>query len=253
MDGIQDTIDGLAKTFSTRMAAFEEELHKISPEKTASVNSVAADFKQFQSFVVASFSNILKQLSILTAECDNMEMRSRRKMLLFHGVPEAKDEDAVEVVINIASKHLRSMGLQPEHVSRAHRMGRSSSQKPRPILVKLCNVRMRDQIWFSKTSLKGTGVTMSEFLTKRRHRIFVAAREKLGVSKCWTSGGRIVALGADGKRHSVSSLDDLTQIQAESQPRSLDVPRGKPVGGGKATAGSSSGLKSRAKREPARK
>lgn len=252
MDGIQCTIDTLAKTFSTRMAAFEEELHKISPAETPSINTIAADFKRLQSFVVASLGDIRKQLSYLTLECDNMEMRSRRNMLLFHGVPETKEEDAVKVVMCIAGEHLRSIGLQHEQLSRAHRMGRTSSTRPRPILVHFSSVQVRDEAWYSKSCLKGTGITVSEFLTGRRHRLFMAAREKLGISKCWTSGGRIVALGPNGKRHSIVSTEDLDQIPANTQARVVDVCPGKPTYGEK-TKIVSAPKSARVKRDTARK
>lgn len=253
MDSIQNSIDALAATFASKLAAVEERLQMVSPEKVPSVNSIAAEFKQLQTFVVSSFSNIQKQLSILTNECDDMEMRSRRKILLFHGVPDAKDEDTLEAVTGVINKHLSSLCLRPVHISRAHRMGRSSPNKPRPILVKFSSVQIRDETWFSKTGLKGTGVTVSEFLTRRRHRIFVAAREKLGISKCWTSGGRIVALGDDGKRHSITSLDDLERIPAANHARTVELQQSKPVGGVKVAANPAGGSRPRPRRELARK
>lgn len=253
MDSIQNSIDALAASFASRLAAVEDRLQKVSPEKVPSVNSIAADFKQLQAFVVSSFSNIQKQLSLLTNECDNMEMRSRRKMLLFHGVPDAKDGDTVEVVTGVINKHLSSLCLQPEHISRVHRMGRLSPNKPRPILVKFSSVQVRDEVWFSKTGLKGTGVTVSEFLTKRRHRIFVAAREKLGISKCWTSGGRIVALGDDGKRHSITSLEDLERFPAVNRAQTVELQQRKPVGVVKVAANSAGRSESRPRRDHTRK
>lgn len=253
MDSIQNSIDALAATFASKLATVEDRLQKVCPEVVPSVSSIAADLKQLQAFVVSSFGNIQKQLSILTNECDNMEMRSRRKMLLFHGVPDVKDEDALEAVTGVINKHLSSLCLLPEHISRAHRMGRLSPNRPRPILVKFSSVQMRDKTWFAKTGLKGTGVTVSEFLTKRRHSIFVAAREKLGISRCWTSGGRIVALGDDGKRHSITSLEDLERFPSVNHAQTEELQKRKPADAVKVAASLAGRSSSRPRRERARK
>lgn len=182
-----------------------------------------------------------------------MEMRSRRKMLLFPGVPDATDEFTLETLISVTNKHIRTLGLQPEQINRAHRIGRSSLQKPRLILVKFCSVQVRDETWFAKTSIKSTGITTLEFLTKRQHRVFVAAREKLGIVKCWTNSGRIVALCADGRRLSISSLDHLGQIPTAGHALGLDLNRDKPICGGKVATNSASGSKPTAERESAKK
>lgn len=93
MDVIQSTIDcsgtlfclvsdTLVKSFFAGMVVFEEDLHMIFPEKAVSVNWIAAELKQLQNFVVASFSDIQKQLCILTAECDNMKMRRSKENIV---------------------------------------------------------------------------------------------------------------------------------------------------------------------------
>ncbi|CAG4982991.1 unnamed protein product [Colias eurytheme] len=58
-------------------------------------------------------------------------------------------------------------------------VGKPQENKPRPILCKLRNLSDKELIWSSKISLKGTGITLSEFLTKSRHEVFMAAREHL--------------------------------------------------------------------------
>ncbi|KAI5641629.1 hypothetical protein NE865_06143 [Phthorimaea operculella] len=214
METLKMSIDALASTVHARMAAFEEELKKDPSAKKDTVNSIATEFQCFRTFVVASLGALQKQIGMLTDELDTMEMRSRRKMLLLHGVPEQKDEDTTKVVVTVVKEHLSLPELQPEDIRRAHRMGRfsSASSKPRPLLVKFTDAKTRDEAWMSKVGLKGTGITVSEFLTQRRHRLFKAARLKLGVSKCWTREGRIIYLAPDGKRHTISSSQYLESV-----------------------------------------
>ncbi|KAF9811198.1 hypothetical protein SFRURICE_002567 [Spodoptera frugiperda] len=74
------------------------------------------------------------------------------------------------------------------------------------------DVDTRDKVWYNKTKLKGTGITISEFLTKTRHQVFMAARNKFGVANCWTKAGHIYVLGPDGVRHRIASLTELRAI-----------------------------------------
>ncbi|KAI5644484.1 hypothetical protein NE865_03591 [Phthorimaea operculella] len=214
MEQIKVSIESLAASVHARMAAFEDELKKDPATKKDTVNSISTEFQCFRAFVVASLGALQQQIAMLSNELDGMEMRSRRKMLLLHGVPEDKDEDITDVVVAVANEHLSLPELQPDDIRRAHRMGRfnSSSNKPRPVLVKFASTKTRDDAWSKKVGLKGTGITVSEFLTQRRHKLFKAARSKLGITKCWTREGRIVYLAPDGKRHSISSQQDLDAL-----------------------------------------
>ncbi|KAI5643158.1 hypothetical protein NE865_04880 [Phthorimaea operculella] len=218
MEQIKVSIESLAASVHARMAAFEEELKKDPTLKKDTVSSLSTEFQTFRSFVMTSLGALQQQIAMLTNELDKAEMRSRRKMLLLHGVPEEKDEDTSAVVVAVATDHLSLLELQPDDIRRAHRMGRFSatSNKPRPVLVKFASTKTRDEAWMGKVGLKGTGITISEFLTPRRHKLFKAARRKLGITKCWTREGRIIYLAPDGKRHTVASQQDLDAIAGDS-------------------------------------
>ncbi|KAI5635270.1 hypothetical protein NE865_11962 [Phthorimaea operculella] len=171
MDQLKVSLETLAAQVHSRMTAFEEQLKKEPAGKADTTKSLSADFLAFRTFVVASFGALQMQIEMLSADLDGMEMRSRRKMLLLHGVQESDDEDTVAAVISVAHKHLSLPELHAKDIRRAHRMGRLStaSNKPRPVLVKFVDTKTRDSAWMSKVGLKGTGITLSEFLTPRRH------------------------------------------------------------------------------------
>ncbi|KAI5642134.1 sperm tail domain-containing protein [Phthorimaea operculella] len=188
MEQIKESMEFLAASVHSRMAAFEEELKK-DPTKKDTVNSIATEFQSFRTFVVASLGALQKQIGMLTDDLDAMEMRTRRKMLLLHGVPEEKDEDTIAVVVTVVNEHLSLPEL---------------------------NTKTRDDAWMHKVGLKGTGITVSEFLTPRRHRLFKAAHLKFGVTKCWTREGRIIYLAPDGKRHTISSRQHLETLACDT-------------------------------------
>lgn len=229
MDALKLTVERVAEQLQERMSRFEE------AQKSAQTHSVAApdlpaDYLQFKCFVTDALSLLQQQVELLADNCDQMEIRTRRKMLLFHGVPETKDEDVVGTVLQIAKENLGLSETSRGVISRAQRMGRPSS-KPRPLLVEYQSLEIRDKAWFAKTKLKGSGITASEFLTRRRHDVFVEARERHGISNCWTREGAIIILDANGKRHRVTTLVGLRRIPSPtSGSASSSVPAKLPQG-----------------------
>ncbi|CAK1599815.1 unnamed protein product [Parnassius mnemosyne] len=141
-----------------------------------------------------------------------MEMRSRRKILLVHGIAEDKKENTSSSVVKILSDHLKVPGITTDSIGRSHRLGQPGTDKPRAVLVEFRDYGTKEKIWLAKKNLKGTGITLSEFLTKGRHTTFQAARQRFGVSRCWTRNGIIFVLGPDQVRHRIHSRLDLDAI-----------------------------------------
>lgn len=248
MESIKDTVEALSQSLSARMTTFEEELKKMAPCGSITVSNLAQEFMQFQLFAMSAIQNLQSQTNLLMMECDETETRSRRNMLLFHGIPEAKNEKSVQVAVNIGIK-LDMPELKSDDIQRAHRLGRASTTKPRPLVVKFCSQELRDRVWFAKTALKGSGVTLSEFLTRRRHNLFMEARTKLGVTKCWTSQGRVVVLGGGGKRHSINSSAELEKVLPVEANRAHQ----EHISGTSTSSGSVVALAARRKRVPTTK
>lgn len=220
MDMVKESLNQMMSTFIQRLDTIEEKI----PSSPGSPGNLAAEFSSFKSFVLATFRSLQAQIAMLALQVDQGEMRARRKILLLHGVSEEAQEDTNEVVAKTLVEKLQLQDFSAADISRCHRMGRVATNKPRPILFKLRDVALRDQIWSSKKCLKGSGITVSEFLTKARHDVFIAARQRFGVSKCWTREGNVFILDAEGTRHRVNTVGDLEAIQ----PKQAPVPATKP-------------------------
>ncbi|KAJ8714481.1 hypothetical protein PYW07_002706 [Mythimna separata] len=216
MEALKDTMAGMNTLFQDRMTNFEAELRD-APSGTTSRDTLLLEFTSFKKFILEALDCLQKQVDLLALGLDNLEMRGRRKMVLLHGVTEQAKEDTAQVAAEVVRCHLKLTDFTVGDIRRCHRMGRQAgTSKPRPILCKLRDVNLRDSIWFAKTRLKGTGITVSEFLTRPRHRLFMSAREKLGVNNCWSKQGLIYVLGSDGSRHRVNSMSDLDNIMQVS-------------------------------------
>ena len=86
-------------------------------------------------------------------------------------------------------------------VQRSHRVGpkrnlrptRNSPSKPRLIIVRFLNYRVRQQIFSNKKKLKGKQMVISENLTQKRYVLYNQCLSKLGKGNIWTTDGRITA------------------------------------------------------------
>lgn len=212
MEDIKNSMSQMVKSFSLRMNQFETGLQRSTAPST--VTGLAADYADFKSFITGALRALQLQIEFMAKELDSLEMRGRRKILLLHGVAELPKEDTTQVLVKTVAERIKQSGFTVSDISRCHRMGRTTtSDRPRPILFKLRDASVRSKIWSSKTNLKGSGITMSEFLTKARHDAFMAARERFGISRCWTADGTVYVLGADGVRHRVRCIEDLDSVK----------------------------------------
>lgn len=207
MDSLKGSLAAMNEMFHAKMNEFQRELHK---NTSMSSSALPSEFSAFRSFILTALETLQKQVEFLGRELDRQEMRGRRKMLLFHGVPERKAENTSTALSNIISEKLNVPEFSAESIKRSSRLGHSSSdKKPRPIVVKFHDKSIRDKVWFAKTKLKGSGVTQSEFLTRTRHDLFLEARRRFGVSSCWTKEGCVLVVGRDRTLHKIECLADL--------------------------------------------
>ncbi|XP_050357236.1 uncharacterized protein LOC126777958 [Nymphalis io] len=216
MESIKESLAAMTDLFNSRMNEFQQDLQRTTTPAT--VPSLSSEFNSFKSFVLTALSGLQRQIEFLAREMDRTEMQRRRKVLLFHGVSEERSEDATARVTSLVAEHLDLPNFSTSSIKSCHRLGRPLDSKPRPIVVKFTETAIRDKVWFAKTKLKGTGVTESEFLTKSRHNVFLEARKRFGINKCWTRDGLIHIIAPDGSRHCAECLSDLDSISTCKSP-----------------------------------
>ncbi|XP_028042489.1 uncharacterized protein LOC114252182 [Bombyx mandarina] len=210
-----NSLESLEKLFQTRMNDYDLKLQKASTGAVPAhvdISTLSREFNDFKAFVWQTLSQMKTQIELLSLGLDRHETMMRRKVLLLHGIPENKNEKLHKSIVEVFTRNMKLPEICIEHINNCHRLGNSQG-KVRPVLVRFCSMEHRNVVWDNKTNLKGSGITVSEFLTKTRHKIFTAARQHFSVGNCWSVEGKIVILTPDKTRHKIeckSELDALT-------------------------------------------
>ena len=142
----------------------------------------------------------------LTEKQDDLEQYGRRMCLRVFGVPEERNEDTDMIAIDVAKKI--NVDLSIQDIDRSHRIGKiNAGDRPRPVIIKFISYRKRSEVFRSKKLLKGSGITVREDLTKRRHSVLKMAITKFGLQNVWTVDGNIIVKDGDNKRRIMRESD----------------------------------------------
>lgn len=213
----------IVNMITTRMADMEERINKAtsSPGPVhADIPSLSREFTEFKALVWKSLALFKGQLELLSLGHERHEAYLRRKILLIHGVTENSKEKLHDVISTIIINKMGLSEFSVAGIQSCFRLGRNLS-KPRPILARFADLDSRQLVWENKTNLKGSGYTISEFLTKSRHTIFIEARKHFGMHSCWTSEGKIIVMLPDKTRRKLEQYSEL-QLLITKFPQQVD-------------------------------
>ncbi|KAF0295879.1 hypothetical protein FJT64_006593 [Amphibalanus amphitrite] len=134
----------------------------------------------------------------------DLEQYSRRNCLNFTGVPESRDENTVQLAIDLAK--MANVKLERADIDRAHRVGRpreaapnQPAPSPRTLVVKYVSYLKREAVWFGRKQLRqakpprSSGLTdgatkevfVQENLTRKNQEIMYLARQLKRAGKLW--------------------------------------------------------------------
>ncbi|XP_028163846.1 uncharacterized protein LOC114355281 [Ostrinia furnacalis] len=207
----------LEESLHKRMSEFEAQFKQSASEPTT-LGQLYSEFRAFKESVVGIVQLLRSQIAELSRATDALEMRHRRKNLLFGGIPEDTKEDAPAVICDILRSRFNMPDVTKSVLKACHRLGSNREGRPRPILVRFADHTTKSAVWKKKTALKGTPTVISEFLTRSRQTLFLEARRRYGMTNVWTLDGNIYAKLADGKRCLITSLGDLDPTANVNHP-----------------------------------
>lgn len=211
---MSSNLEEITQFFNAKMAEYDDKILKLASSSTVEVGDIktlSQDFENFKKFVWKALSLLKSQTEFLSLSVERHEAFMRRNVLLLHGVSEDSQEMLINKVTNIISNQMRLTEFSNNHIEACHRLG-SLKGKARPVLIRFRELHQRDLVWANKTTLKGSGLTISEFLTKSKHLLFMEARNVFGVNKCWTSNGKIIIMLPDKTRITVEQTADLRKL-----------------------------------------
>lgn len=146
----------------------------------------------FKSIISESLLSKVTELERIVQEMkDRMEdlEYSRRNCLKFSGIPETKDENCDQIILNAVNKLIlvdEKKKINLDQIGRSHRVGRSpkenqDSKGPRDIIV--CFMSYKDTTFANKHNLKtfnqndnGYRIFVNEALNERRTDFLIAGR-----------------------------------------------------------------------------
>lgn len=201
----------------TRMKEYEEKLQKVtraSSQPHPDIAALSQDFQNFKTYVWKTLSLFKSHIELSSQAFERHEAYLRKKVLLFHGVHENPNDNLRATIANILNSQMSLPDVSVKDLQVCHRLG-VRRDKLRPVLVRFYDIQKRHLVWDNKTSLKGSGITVSEFLTISRHNTFLKARKHFGLKNCWTSDGKIVILLPDKRRCKVETSSELQDLITE--------------------------------------
>lgn len=241
MVGSNEEVLRRLRRLTTEMRQFTAALTSAQASDQASVSNLnpnlttlESKFIEFSTKVSVFMSEVMEKMADQDYAVDDLEQYSRRNCLIFYKILEKPGEDVNATVINIIQKDLGIVDITEQDIDRAHRL-KSNKQRTtaaniatngsRPIIVKFARYYPRAAVFQNKKKLKGSNVSITESLTRRRLALLQLAKNLFGRERVWSQDGRIVILGGDNKKHYVTRENQLDDISCNPRLQEQQTPK----------------------------
>lgn len=153
--------------------------------------------------------NLEQKVIYLQQGMDDIQQRGKLKNLCIYGVPEENGERLDNKMLELL-KSKTNVPLILSDIVDAYRIGRpgGNTNKTRPTIVKLPNIKLKRELLKCGKNFKGTNIFLTEDLTKDRRTLLLQAKTVFGVKNSWSFNGQIY-ITKDGRKIKLASLADL--------------------------------------------
>ncbi|CAH2049939.1 unnamed protein product, partial [Iphiclides podalirius] len=176
------------------------------------VARIAEELRSFREIVSGILGLLRQQIKECVRQVDEIDTRSRRKALIISGMPEKDNEDCTQRVLEVFNNNLGLSDISKSYIKSCHRLGTPSKERHRPVLIRFTSVDTKLVVWKNKTKLKGSSLSLKEFLTKTRQAVFSRARLHFGMRYVWSQSGVIVVRTSDATIHKLTSEEELVVL-----------------------------------------
>ena len=176
LDSIQHNVsklNGRLDTIDQKISDMESKIRDIERSRDFDTQSVSDLSKQQRE--LDSLINKMKKYeqdhqqneSSLKDEIQDLKCRSMRDNLLFHRLPEEKDENCEQIVLKAIEEKLKIANATTDiRIQRAHRIGEYNTAKTRPIVVKFAFYPDRERVRQAARQVKDSSIGVSEQFPK---------------------------------------------------------------------------------------
>ena len=145
------------------MSQIKGEQHLMDLNKT--VNFICEKFDEYErdraekekiiSELQKNVNDMSATIESLKGCLDRQEQYSRRNCLLIHGLPESKNENTDELVIDTIKEKMGEE-IERNEIDRSHRLGAPKNNgKSRPIIIKFVRYNTRCRVFKNKKKIEG--------------------------------------------------------------------------------------------------
>lgn len=151
----------------------------------------------------------IKQLEI---RVENMQQNEKVNNICVYNLPEEDHENVENKFLQICKENL-GLDMTSRDIARCYRAGKKS-ERIRPIIVKFNSYHSKKEVMRNMQKLTGTGIGISEDLTKNRLVIYHAAGVKMNRKNVFTRYGNVfIRIGE--KVQKIVDLASLERISLE--------------------------------------
>ncbi|CAH2044926.1 unnamed protein product, partial [Iphiclides podalirius] len=214
LSDIITTQNRLEENISKRFDELQAQITNAGSSKDT-VAKVGEELRSFREIIFGILSLLRKQIRECAIQVDELESRNRRKALIVAGVPEKDKEDCTQMILEVLNNKMGLSDITKSSIKVCHRLGAPNKEHHRPILVRFISVDTKLMVWKTKTKLKGSSVSLKEFLTKTRQAVFTKSRLHFGMRSVWTQSGIIVIKTPSGVTHRITTDEELGPLIAK--------------------------------------
>lgn len=149
--------------------------------------------------------------SILLAKIDYCERSSKFNNMRIYGLREEKDGSLCSAIANFIRGKLNPE-FSENDIDFCTRLGKPSDGKPRAILLRVVNHRIKRQIMDNRRKLKGSKVFFVDDITGQRYQLLKTIKADIGGKDVWVSEGRVYCR-IGGEKYCCDTIDQYERVK----------------------------------------
>lgn len=214
-DNNKQTDKPVGEMSQSELVSLINEALKPLKEVVCNLQKEVADLRTEVETLTSSIDDKEEVIDELRTQLEEREQYSRRNNLRIFGLKESVNENTDDLVMEVATK--LNVDIDRNFIDRSHRVGKPGG-KPRAVIVKFVGYAPRSKLYRSKKSLKGTGITIHEDLTKPRLNLLKRAIECYTEKSVWTHDGVIMIKIGEARPFRVRSEKELDSLMERHPP-----------------------------------